>query len=73
VSGLVRFVDSLPPAASRGTRWRDVRATLAGKPGQWALIDAKGGYPRQALKALGCEVKVVEGRTYARWPEGAAT
>lgn len=72
VSDLVEFVDSLPEKVVRSTRWTEVRATLAGRPGEWARIDAPGGYPRQRLAALGCEVRQVtvdgERQTFARWP-----
>lgn len=65
---LVEFVDDLPEQVRRPTKWTELRATLAGQPGRWAKIDAKGGYPRQRLAALGCDVRVVAGQLYARWP-----
>jgi hypothetical protein len=71
MNSLVEFVDDLPPGPRpRPDKWKQIRASLAARPGQWARIDAKGGYPRQRLKDLGCEVRVVDGVTYARWPNG---
>lgn len=71
MSSLVEFVDELPEQASRGTKWKEVRAALAGRPNEWARIYAPGGYPRQRLAALGCEVRTVtvDGttQTFARW------
>ena len=70
----VEFVAELPEQVQRNRRskWLEVRATLAGRPGEWARIHASGGYPRQRLAALGCEVRTVtvdgEHHTYARWP-----
>lgn len=61
----VEFVDELPTTAAN--KWKEVRATLAGQPGRWAKIDAKGGYPKQRLATLGCEVRTVEGQLYARF------
>lgn len=67
---LVEFVDALPETRrGRSDKWLEVRAALAARPGQWARIEAKGGYPRQRLKGLGCEVCQVKGVTYARWPD----
>lgn len=63
----VRFVAELPVNPKRPSRWDEIAAELMTRPFTWALIDAKGGYPRQRLKDLGCEVRVVAGQTYARW------
>lgn len=75
MSDLVEFVAELPERAQRRSRWAEIRAALAGRPGEWALIHAPGGYPRQRLAALGCEVRSVtvngEKLTYARWPSRA--
>ena len=64
------FVSELPDGSRPGRpdKWKQIRATLAGRPGTWAKIDAKGGYPRQRLKDLGCEVTQIKGVIYARWP-----
>jgi hypothetical protein len=68
MSRLVEFVDELPrPRYGAPDKWKTVRDTLAGNAGVWARIEAKGGYPRQRLKDLGCEVCQVKGVTYARW------
>jgi len=73
----LEFVDTLPAQARRTSKWTDIRAELAGRPGEWARIYAGGGYPRQRLAALGCEVRTVtvdgEKQTYARWNPDAIT
>jgi hypothetical protein len=66
----VEFVGELPESARRPDKWKEIRATLAGRPGEWAHISALGGYPRERLKQLGCEVRTVKGVLYARWPNG---
>ena len=67
-ANVVEFVGELPEEARRADKWREIRATLAGRPGEWAKIDAPGGYPRERLKQLGCEVRTSKGVVYARWP-----
>lgn len=65
---IVEFVGELPEAARSMSKWTEIRAALAGRPGEWARLDAKGGYPRQRLRDLGCEVRTIQGQLYARWP-----
>lgn len=65
---LCRNKGCVNPAHLEPVTWQQVAATLVGRPGQWARIDAKGGYPRSRLRDLGCEVVSIKGVTYARWP-----
>jgi len=64
----LEFVNALPAAAARKGKWERIANALTERPGEWAKIRASGGYPRERLKALGCEVRVVRGVLYARWP-----
>jgi hypothetical protein len=78
---LVRYcpgMDWKEPKPKGSSRWEGVRAELAGRPGEWAVVDSDldpnaFSYTRKRLKELGCEVtsqKNGEGlvELFARWP-----